>query len=180
MPNFYTYFIASLPTLHVGAKPPFSFEKFLQMCEGLIPEDAISLLGSLRTLTDTHKGACAETLKKWYAFETALRNELVKIRASRKHKDAFKYLRNDGGAHPAIAHIASSAHRNPSPLEAEMFLDRQRWQVLDEIIFGHYFDLDVLIVYAQKLLILERWERIKHVHKERLLEEALRGSHVAG
>ncbi|MEI8349425.1 MAG: hypothetical protein WCI77_04670 [Candidatus Omnitrophota bacterium] len=176
MPNFYIYLISSLPMLQFGAKPPFSFEKFLQMCEGLIPTSAINLLSQIQTLDiGKYKGDCVGTLKRWHAFEVALRNELVKIRASRKHKDPLKYMRGDSTDGPTLTHIALSAQRNPSPLEAEMVLDRERWQMLEEIATGHYFDLDFLIVYAQKLLILERWEMINRADKIRFLEEALKG-----
>ena len=44
---------------------------------------------------------------------------------------------------------------------------------MDELATGHYFDLDFLISYALKLLILERWERINSADKPRLLEEVL-------
>lgn len=161
--------------LQFGAKVPFSFEKFLQMCEGLIPASEIALLGKIQTLDiSKYKGQGAATLRKWYSFEVALRNELVKIRASRKHKDHLKYIRSDSQDGLALIHIALSAQRNPSPLEAERILDSQRWQVLEELAVGHYFDLDFLIIYAQKLLILERWERINTADKSRLLEEVLR------
>lgn len=162
--------------LTFGAKLPFSFEKFLQMCTGLIADNEIALLGKLQTLDiSKYKGPGAVTLRKWHSFEVALRNELVKIRASRKHKDPFKYIHSESQDGPALTHIALSAHRNPSPLEAERVLDSYRWQMLEELAAGHYFDLDSLIIYAQKLLILERWEKINRADKSRLLEEALKG-----
>jgi len=38
---------------------------------------------------------------------------------------------------------------------------------------GHYFDLDLLITYAYKLLILQRWENIREADKKILLEQSL-------
>lgn len=149
--------------LHFGMKPPFTFEKFIAFCRGLIPESDIEMINS--STVSYREGLLADsgitTLKKWHNFEKALRNELVKIRASRKHIDPVKYLRGDGYAEPYIAHIALNAYRNPSILEAERSLDQERWRFLDELLGGHYFDLDCLIVYALKLLLLERWGRIK-------------------
>lgn len=160
-----------------GAKPPFSFEKFLQKCEGLIPESAIALLRQIQNLgIGKYKGEADVTLRKMHSFEIALRNELVKIRASRKRTDSVKYMRQDGEGNLQLSHIALSAHRNTSPLEAEKFLDSERWRMLDESATGHYFDLDLLIIYAQKLLILERWERINTANKAQLLEETLKGN----
>lgn len=158
---YYTYLISSLPMLHFGMKPPFSFEKFIQRCQGLIPEAEIKALKS------------GVGLEQWQAFDKELRNELVRVRAARKHKAPEKYLRKDGYVSPYIVHIAMSAIRNTSILEAEKILDEERWQALDGLSFGHYFDLDFLLIYAQKLLILERWARIRLADKPDLLKQAL-------
>lgn len=160
MAGYYVYLISSLPMLNFGAKGPFSYDKFLGMCEGLISERDMD---SLRK-TD---------LKKWREFDMALKNELVKIRASRKHTDAVKYIRQDGYADPSIAHIAMNAHRAKSIIDAEKTLDHERWAFLDELSAGHYFDIEILMIYALKLLILERWERVRRSDKELLLEKTL-------
>ncbi len=178
MPGYYTYLISSLPMLHFGIKPPFSFEKCLQICHGIISDaDIILLKTASRTGEDVYESAQAEDMplaeKRWRAFDTALRNELVKVRAARKRLDPLKYLRQGGYTDPSIAHIAIGAHRDPSILEAERMLDQERWRVLEELAMGHYFDIDALIVYAHKLLILERWENIRSADKSHALEEVL-------
>lgn len=175
MPAYYTYLISSLPLLQFEAKPPFSFEDFIKMCQGLIPETEIELIKLAGAKELIYEGR-NQALKKWQAFDTLLRNELVKIRAVRKKLDSAKYLRKDGlvFVEPFITHIALSAHRNPSLLEAEKTLDQTRWAYLDDLAIGHYFDLDFLIVYAQKLVILERWERIRTADKPRILEDVLK------
>ena len=171
MPDFYVYLISSLPMLHFGAKPPFTFAKFLEICQDKIPK---SDAGIIKSLTEGYDSEFSHpALKRWRDFDTALRNELVKIRASRRHVDYLKYVRGDEYIEPYVIHIAMSAYRTPSILEAERSLDRERWRILDELAVGHYFDLDFLIVYALKLLILERWERINSADKSRLLEEVL-------
>lgn len=178
MANFHVYLLSSLPVLHFGAKPPFTFERFLELCAGLIPDDEIETLKSIPQAAGSgfaYEGG-QETLEKLYTFETFLRNELVKIRAIRKKVDAVKYIRRDGYVEPWITHVALAAHRNPSLLDGEKILDEERWRYLDELSFSHYFDLDILIIYAQKLLILERWDRMRGQDKHKLLEEALKGS----
>lgn len=160
--------------LNFGAKPPLSFEKFIEICQDKIPEDELNIIIELTKDSYVYAGL-QPTLQKWCAFETALRNELVRIRASRKHIDPVKYIRGDEyySIEPYITHIAMTACRNPSILEAERALDQERWRRLDELVVGHYFDLDFLIVYALKLLILERWERINSADKSLLLKEVL-------
>lgn len=114
--------------------------------------------------------------KRWRDFDGVLRNELVKIRAARKKIDPAKYLRYAGFTDPSIAHIALHAHRAPSILEAEKILDEARWRFLDELAVGHYFDMDFLVTYAIKLLILERWERVNTLDKTQAVDELLKSA----
>jgi hypothetical protein len=158
MPSFYTYLISSLPVLRFNQKPPFSLDNFLEKCTGLIPDNDLEVLRKIPSLE--FSGIGPKAIKGWIDFDTTLRNELVKIRSSRKKINPQMYLRPDGFAWPYIYHIALAAHRHPSPLEAERMLDEARWEHLEQLSVGHYFDLDFLVIYAYKLLILERWERI--------------------
>jgi len=174
MPNYYIYLASSLPALQFDMKLPFSFESFLEVASSLISESDLNVLKTTSQIGEGFYNGAQSTLKKWHTFDIALRNELVKIRAARKHIDGSKYLRADGYADPSIAHIALSAHRSPSILEGERILDKERWYFLDELTLGHYFDIDFLIVYALKLLIVERWEKIRTADKESKLEGALK------
>lgn len=168
---YYTYLISSLPALCFGMRPPFSFEGLLGLCKELVLDKDIEVLQiAYNAGLESYQGT-QQTLNKWYEFELTVRNELAKIRAGRKHLDPAKYLRRDGFVEPGISHIALAAFRNPNILEAERYLDQMRWQFLDGLLFGHYFDLDFLIVYSCKLKILERWEKINAVNKDKLLEE---------
>ena len=177
MASIHTYVVSSLPALMFGMKPPISFTKFLSLCKDLIPDDELAVLAGLAASEVVLRaGAQNETLKKWRSFDTMLRNELVEVRASRKKIDPSKYLRPD--SYPGssyAAHIAINAYRKPSILEAERSLDTDRWRELDELLVGHYFDADTLIIYALKLLILEKWDKVYAADKERLLESALAG-----
>jgi len=174
MAAYYTYLIASLPMLHFGAKPPFSFERFLKTAAGLISGKDTYILGNLPEKDgDLNPEPANQTIKGWLNFDTALRNELVKLRVQHKHIDPLKYQHKDSFVDPAVFHLALAAHRNPSILEAEKSLDQARWQALEGLSLGHYFDADFLIVYGYKLKLLERWERINAADKAKLLQEVL-------
>lgn len=160
MPQYCIYLISSLPMLQFGMKPPFSLGRFLKLCEGKISAEDFSLLEKVSISGDYIEGSPFSTLQRWRIFDTALRNELVRIRAGRLQRDPEKYLHHDGYTDPSIARIAMNAHRNLSILEAERMLDEERWRMLDELSFSHYFDIDFLVIYAYKLLILMRWDRI--------------------
>ncbi|MDD5512600.1 MAG: DUF2764 family protein, partial [Candidatus Omnitrophica bacterium] len=45
-----------------------------------------------------------------------------------------------------------------------------RWAFLEELNTGHYFDFEVLIIYALKLLLLEKWLRIQGADKSQVME----------
>jgi len=173
MGSYYIYFVSSLPMLHFGAKLPFSFKKLLKKCQGIISDSDIAILNSILLVNDSVYVGNQPTLKKWYDFDRKLRNELVKVRAGRKHLDSQQYLRGDANIDSYINRIVMSAFRNPLVLEAEKMLDRVRWQVLDELVVRHYFDIDFLIAYSLKLLILQRWESISYADRAAMLEKAL-------
>jgi hypothetical protein len=178
MPTFYPYLISSLPMLNFNARPPFMIERFLGMCKDLIPDNDLEIANLCFKASLLLEGQVKQqTLKQWIEFETGLRNELVKIRASRKKTDPQKYIRRDGYADASISHIAMNSHRILSLVESEKFLDLARWQKLDELLCGHYFDLDALVVYALKLQILWRWETINKADKQKMLEEVLKNDY---
>jgi hypothetical protein len=176
MKGCYVYLISSLPMLHFGSRPPFSFERFIQTCRDLLPQADIKVLEASSIYGEYDYNTDQPSLKNWQEFDTVLRNELVKIRAARKHIEPTAYLRREGYAPPYITYIAMNAHRATSILEAERMLDQERWRALEDISIGHFFDLDLLVVYAHKLLILQRWERIRSRDRSAALEEAIAGN----
>jgi hypothetical protein len=172
--GYYMYLTSSLPALSFGAKPPLSFKKFISSCEGVIPQSDVE---ALKSVPDVCAGVAATAniaLKKWRIFDRALRNELVKIRAARKKVEASRYMREDGfDGITEIAHIAIAAHRKTSLIEAERYLDAERWRYLDEIVTGRSFYLDSLVVYAVKLIMLERWDRINSADRRKAAADIL-------
>ena len=52
-----------------------------------------------------------------------------------------------------------------NPLQAEVALDRMRWEKISEIAAPYSFHRDEVIVYALHLLILDRWWNISHYEK---------------
>lgn len=159
--------------LRFQAAPPFSFEAFLERCQGLIPEHEIALLRRLPQVSLEGDGGTPAALQQWHSFECALRNELVKIRAQRKHVDAHPYLRPAVAADTAIMRLARQAAKSSSVVEAEKMLDQARWHHADERAFGHYFDREALFAYAFKLLIALRWQQINHAAAAPVIDDTI-------
>lgn len=172
--NYYTYLISSLPMPRFGSKTPISFKKFLSLCEGLIPKSEVEELRRSQTAGSCTNSTTNPTLRKWRSFDRALRNELVKIRAARLKIDPAKYIREDGFDSPiVVTHIALAAHRKQSLIESENYLDMERWNYLDGMEAGHLFDFDFLVIYAQKLLITEKWDKIRQADPGKTLSDLL-------
>ena len=176
MPSSYPYLISSLPMLHFGAKPHFSLQSFIETCRDQIPDKDLDIVSRCLGETLLEENIGQQTLRKWVIFEVGLRNELVKIRSSRKKIAPEKYLRSGGSQEPALYHIAMNSHRILSLVESEKFLDQERWRRLEELALGHYFDLDALIIYALKLQILWRWEKADRTDKTKILDGVLSGN----
>ncbi|MFY9402969.1 MAG: hypothetical protein WAQ07_06170 [Candidatus Omnitrophota bacterium] len=175
MTSYYIYLISSLPELRFGDKPPFSLEEFLNICSRAISDkDLERLIKELTSLYGSIDKGLLPRLKEWRRFNRSLRNELVKLRAKRKNEEALKYLRADDNPFTPATHTALLAYRNRNILDAEKFLDLERWRFLDGLSCGHYFDIILLVIYALKLKILLRWDNVYASDKDRLLEEALK------
>jgi hypothetical protein len=78
-------------------------------------------------------------------------------------------------ADPSLTTAVLAAGTHVSLPDAELALDELRWKKLEDLAAGHYFDLDLLITYGYKLLILGRWEGIRTAEGHILLEQAVAG-----
>ena len=158
--------------LSFASRTPFSLEDFFAKCKGLIPETDIELLRNACYKEASFLNPVATgTQGKWANFEIALRNELVRGRARRKKVDALKFIRLPDNSEAYISHVAMIAYRSTSILEAEKILDQARWNFLESLSLGHYFDFDFLLIYLLKLKILERWDKVQRADKERLFNQ---------
>ena len=152
-------------------KMPISYEYFLSCCrQQLSTKDLETIKRTNIAPTEDSEDDCP-TLRQWKKFDITLRNELSRYRASKKSKDAAVYIRGEGYLDPFLATEAHWAINEASPLEAERFLDRFRWEKIEELEREHYFDIDYLIAYALKLQLLERWQRIDSEGGMRVLQD---------
>jgi hypothetical protein len=174
MGAYYTYLISSLPALNFNSPAPFSPEAFVAKCRELIPEEKSRMLQDIcRQEAFSLSQGSPQVLGRWYGFETILRNELVRARAGRRKTDPSKFIRPPDDFDAQISHVAMTAYRSSSILEAERILDQARWDFLDSLSFGHCFDFDFIVIYILRLKILERWDKIRGADKEALFERTM-------
>jgi hypothetical protein len=93
-------------------------------------------------------------IDRWREWEGALRLNLAKHRALKiKHEGTLAeppVLPTDAAA------VAHKAIAEESPLEAEILLDKARWEVIDGLTGFNYFGSNTIFAYMLKLLILQR------------------------
>ncbi|BBM85351.1 DUF2764 family protein [Candidatus Uabimicrobium amorphum] len=105
-----------------------------------------------------HKyNSCA---KDWLEWEVGLRKYLANARAeslgtSLSGNLLVKALEIDSPFD--YQRIVNDYHKQTSPLESEKLLDLERWKFADSLAVPYSFSDDEIVVYAIKLLILERW-----------------------
>ncbi|HNV23652.1 MAG TPA: DUF2764 family protein [Candidatus Omnitrophota bacterium] len=157
MSREYYYFAASLPLLEFDSKPFMNLETFLSECERLLDrQDFLLIKNVLReaSLEDSKN----TFVNAWHLFEKRFTNEMVYFRAARWHQDPNEHMKGERAFDPHLAEIIQQAIKNTDLLAAEKMIDKVRWSFLDELLAGHYFDIEMIIGYALKLKILERYQ----------------------
>ncbi len=153
--NQYYYAVSSLPFLDFESAPLLTLSEFMDICRSTLTEKDFEVISSLHLNGLKGSDFSLSVLTKWVSWEGTLRNEIAKLRADSLDMEAEPYLYavESNTEAPGYAGIA---YKLDSPLLAEESIDRARWQFLDELESGHYFDLEKLIVYLLRLKILER------------------------
>ncbi|MFA5261749.1 MAG: DUF2764 family protein [Candidatus Omnitrophota bacterium] len=169
----YYYFAASLLYLEYGVCCQTNLEAFLEAAGRLLPEKDYALIERALAVEkgDVILDGRHRVITEWQSFMQALRNQWVMVRAVQFKKDPVSFMRGERGAETAIIEAVSRAQKAADPLEGEKIIDQLRWAKLEEIGQGQFFNLDFLIVYALKLQILKRLERIDSVHGEHTFNE---------
>jgi hypothetical protein len=107
------------------------------------------------------KTMASKILNSWWEWESALRNELAKLRGARLNIDPEKYLA-EAGYFIDIPRISRHAMDEKSPLKAQHYLNKARWSYLELLKQSHFFDLDYLIIYYLQLQLLESRDKFIH------------------
>ena len=155
MKEQYYYIISSLPFLSLNEGLPIRKNDFLSVCKENLKTGDFEILRSIDFCEIENEKVSLDILRRFFSWEREVRNALVKLRAERLGLDSIDFIRGDISDH-SIGHFAEEAFNADSPLMAEEILNKARWKYLDELEFGHYFDIEILVIFFIKLQILER------------------------
>jgi hypothetical protein len=167
----YYYLAAQLPELVYGQSAPMSSAAFLDLAGRLLDKEDFAFLDKLSLDPDgpgvAPQPAYAESaapsgcdfIDKWREWERVLRLNLARSRAARLKRENGAPV--DPPAYPLDAAAAARggpAGAEESPLEAELALDKARWNAIEYLRGITYFSRNTVYAYYLKLLLLERRE----------------------
>jgi hypothetical protein len=153
----YYYLAAQLPYLIYGQSVPLASSAFKDLARNALSPADGAVLDACALDPAQAVLAPSEFLKNWGEWEGALRFNLARNRAAR--------LKREGGDAPefpagAVA-AAKAAAVIESPLDAEIFLDRARWNAIENLQGLNYFSENTIYAYLLKLLLMERRQAFK-------------------
>jgi hypothetical protein len=140
----YYYLASSLPMLFYETERFPAPDAFVELCRQHVAARDYRLLLNASIYNLKPARPSRRCLELWRCRETALRNELVKLRTKGRAVEADRYLR-DAPVIISVQNIVRDAFAQDSPLAAEDILNRGRWSYLDE-----------LLIYSLRLQILQR------------------------
>jgi hypothetical protein len=154
----YWFFPATLPGLVFGAKGALGGAEFLEQCRRhLSGDDYKEVAGAIAVLSADEAPSAfgSPLLTKFAAWERTFRNELSRLRAkragAREDANLRSSARNDEAGRAAAACFAIE-----DPYQAELALERERWNAIERLAPLAAFDLDFIVAYRLKLAINER------------------------
>ncbi len=163
----YYFLCSSLPELSIDSKPAISLEQFLEQCRySLSPQDWC-IIKMANVVPDecsiiTSNNSVAQLLKRWYAFDVGVRNQLCILRANRLGWDASKWTRSFFfTSSQVVFESVKLAFEESVPIIAEKILYSLRWRYLDELQGVNKFNILTVIVYYLKLQLGIYWQAIE-------------------
>jgi len=154
----YWFFPATLPGLVFGAKGRLDSAEFLAQCQRHLSQgdykevaEAIAVLGA----ENAPAAFASPLLAKFAAWERTFRNELSRLRAKRAGVREDANLR-PGALSDEAGRAAAACFAIEDPYQAELALERERWNAIERLAPLAAFDLDFIVAYRLKLAINER------------------------
>ncbi|MBN2600668.1 MAG: DUF2764 family protein [Candidatus Marinimicrobia bacterium] len=155
----YIYFATQLPLLVFDKEPALGIDVFLTEGRKWLSDSDYGMLIAVSINDTGPANNDPAALREFKTYENKLRNELVLYRKSQKARQEYK---------PRL--FAAAVLKEGNPLDVEKKLLLLRWNILSELEFGHYSDMQFFILYYLKLQILQRLQQFdKDKGKEKFL-----------
>ena len=156
------YFLgAQLPFLIYGQNPPMTSADFKALAWDLMESRDAVLLDYCTLDPDPEEDPSqrsdsripSEFIKRWREWERSLRLNLARGRSVKLKRDGTV----DAPEFPSDAVLAAkNALTMDSPLEAELLIDKARWDAIESFQGIDSFNENAMYAYLLKLLLMER------------------------
>jgi hypothetical protein len=154
--NYY-YFVATLPFIEYGDKPPVSSEEFREQCNGLLHPDDAALIRycyyNPPVAVEALQPTGSDFIDLLMARERTLLLNLAYLRAGKLKRPSPEDPPHDV---PRAEAVAKTAFDMADPLEAAIFIDKSRWGALNDMVGIDLFGVNNIFAYLMKLQLLER------------------------
>ena len=156
--NYY-YFIATLPTINYGDRPPKSSVEFRDECFSLLnPKDAALIsycCFNPKLAVETVNSTGSEFIDHLLERERALVLNLAYLRAAKLNR--HDVVIDPPQDMPRTVAVAKAAFEMDDPLQATLYIDRSRWGALDTMVgIDDIFGVNNIFIHFLKLQLLER------------------------
>jgi len=139
----YYYFVAQLPLLTFGQEYYATREYFLDQSKKWLSDKDFVIISDVNLDDFYLKENDNKVLAKYKKFEKTLREEI------------FVFRKNDKQGGTFSSNLKLNLGEG-TPLEIEKRLLKLRWEFIESLREGHFFDLEILIIYFLKIQVLER------------------------
>ena len=165
----YYYLASQLPYLLYGQTPPMSSAAFRDLAKPLLGDHDAALLDLVGldpqppkageegpSYADNAPASGSDFIDRWREWERSLRLNMARHRAIKTKRDGAAPV--EPPIHPADAAAVAvkAVVATESPLEAEILIDKARWNAIEYLQGIDYFDRNTIFAYLLKLIILER------------------------
>ena len=156
----YYYLGAQLPYLFYGQAAPMSSMAFRDMALNSLNQKDVKDFNfcSLEPVTVqelSEAKVSSSFVKSWNEWEEVLRLNLARNRGQKLKRDVSD-LKEAPELPADAAAAAKTAVNMDSPLEAELFLDKARWNAIEVLQGIDYFSERMIFAYLLKLQLMER------------------------
>ena len=173
----YYYLAAQLPSLIYGQNPPMTSEAFREMARPQLEEQDAALLDQLDldpaprafssegihsleesgpSYSDNADASGSDFIDNWREWERTLRLALARQRSQKAKREGSAPVEPPQYPAEAAASALRAMAQIDSPLEAELALDKARWDAIEVMQGADYFDRNTIFAFFLKLKLLER------------------------
>jgi hypothetical protein len=133
---------------------------FKELCRQHVSKEHLALLErcvcGVPKETAAQKPTNSDFINDWQKRELAIALCMARLRAAKMKREGAQTVYADENWDPDAQNLAKAAVAIENPLEAELFLDKGRWDYIENLQKNTYFGVNAVYAYMLKLLLIER------------------------